>query len=174
MIDILKNLNLLDKLVVEHGGSVIFKNHISLLKEQLLILDSEKKDLQIANKDLQIQINDLDKEIDIANKKSEALQKQLDDIHSITISENHEKILLAVANYSGQHPGVFSQIVHMSEQEVSAKLTYLNSLNLLHYREAVLKDQENPKGFGRPIKIWFISKPGHAYIKAHKLNDQIT
>ncbi len=173
MIDVLKSLNLFDRLIVEHGGSVIFKEHISLLKEQMLILDSERKDLQIQNKDLQIKINDIEKEINIAKNKNTELQRKINDIHNVTLSEKHEKVLITVASYSGQHAALFADILKISELEAITKLNYLSSLELLHYREAGLKDPSNPKKFPKPVQIWFVSKLGHAYIKAHNMNDKI-
>lgn len=174
MVDILKNLNLLDKLVIEHGGSVIFKNHIALLKEQILIIDSEKKDLQISAKDLQIKINDLEKDINVANERNESLKKRLDEIHSVTLSEKHEKVLIAVASYSGHHSAALAQVTGMSEQETTSKLNYLSSMGLLHYQTGGLKDPNEPRSFPKAVSIWFVSKPGHAYIRAHNLNDKIT
>lgn len=139
----------------------------------MLILDSEKKDLQIAKKDLQIKINDLEKDINIAKERNEALKKQLDEIHSITLSEKHEKILIAVASYSGQYSEILGQVAEMSEQEATSKLNYLSSLGLLHYKTGRLKDPNEPKKIPKTVNIWFVSQPGHAYIKAHNLNDKI-
>lgn len=173
MVDILSSLNLFDKLVVEHGGSVIFKNHISLLKEQMLILDSEKKDIQIANKELQLRINDLEKEVRIANERSDHLQKILDEVHSITLNENHEKVLVAVASYSGQHSAVLANTTGLSEAETTAKLNYLSSLNLLHFQHGMLTDTSNPKPSHKSVSLWFVSKTRRAYVKAHNLNIKI-
>ena len=174
MIDILKNLNLLDKLVVEHGGSVIFKNHIALLKEQTLILDSKTKEFEIANKDLQIKLNDKDKEITVANERTKLIQKELDKINDVALNENHTKVLIAVASYSGQYSKVISQVTSLSEQETTAKLNYLSSLGLLHFKTGSLADPNDHKKFPKAVSMWFVSQPGHAYIKANSLNDKIT
>lgn len=164
---------LFEKLINEHGSSTILKERIAAFKDQLIDLENENESLESENAVLKSQINDLQKQKTEITKDKEVCQAQLDKIHSICLNENHEKVLISVASHSGQYPEVLSKVSGLSVQEVTAKLNYLSSLGLLHYQVRYLIDQNQKPFSSREVNIWFISKPGHAYIKANNLNEKI-
>lgn len=117
------------------------------------------------------EIENLKASLNQERNKNEVLEQQLRVIHSITLNENHEKVLIAVAKFSGQPPETFARATGLSKEEITAKLNYLSSLRLLHFRSGFVVVQDDGKRSS--VDIWFVSDLGHTYIKAHNLNDKI-
>jgi FtsZ-binding cell division protein ZapB len=165
--------DLFEKLINEHGSAAILKERVVALKDLIIELEKENSSLKSENEVLKNKTIDLELKNNDIKKEKNICQARLDKIHSITLNEKHEKVLIAVASYSGQYSVVLAQITGLSEQETKSKLNYLSSLGLLHFKAGSLKDQDNPKLFPKAVNIWFVSGPGHSYIKAHNLNEKI-
>jgi FtsZ-binding cell division protein ZapB len=165
--------DLFEKLINEHGSATILKERVSAFNDQVIELEKENSSLKSENSVLNKNITDLELKNNDIEKEKSICQARLDEIHSIILNENHEKILIAVASYSGQHPATFASFSCMSEQETTVKLNYLYSLGLVLSQPGFIKNQNSQKNFSNPVTMWILSNKGHAYIKAHNLNSKI-
>jgi len=165
--------DLFEKLINEHGSATILKERVVALKDQVIELEKENSSLKSENVVLKQQIIDLELKNNDIEKEKSICQARLNEIHRITLNENHEKVLIAVATYSGQYSLPLAQAAGLPEQETTSKLNYLSSLGLLHFKPGFLHDQNNPRRITKSVSMWFLSNEGHAYIKAHDLNDKI-
>jgi regulator of replication initiation timing len=165
--------DLFEKLINEHGSATILKERIVAFKDQIIDLEKENASLKSENFVLKDQIKNLESEKLSLEKEKNVCKKRLNEIHSITLNENHEKILVAVASFSGQYPAVIAQVTGLSEQEVFSKLNYMSSRRLLHYQTRYLKEKDSNKLFGKEVSIWFVSDLGHAYMNAHNLIEKM-
>jgi hypothetical protein len=166
-------LDLFEKLGDEHWSAKIKEERLVFFREQIAATDKKISILESENSELKSFIKKLETEKFNIEKEKNICQTRLDKIHSITLNENHEKVLIAVASYSGQYSAVLAQVTGLSEQEVTSKLNYMSSRGLLHFQTRYLKEKDSPKLFPKEVSVWFVSGPGHAYIKAHNLNDKI-
>ncbi len=128
-------LDLVNDIINEHGSANIRGERIAALKDAIVQLEKENAALNSA-------IICLKSDMENVKQENRICQERLNHIHSVTLNENHERVLLAVANYSGQPPGVFAQATGLSKENVTAKLNYLSSLGLLHFRSgySVIQD----------------------------------
>lgn len=165
--------DLFEKLINEHGSSTILKERIVAFKDQVVALEKENASLKSENSVLKNQVIDLELKVNKIEKEKNICQARLEEIHRITLNENHEKVLIAVASYSGQYPAVLAQVTGLSEQEVTSKLNYMSSRRILHYQTRYLKEKDSKKLFGQEVSVWFVSDAGHAYMNAHNLVEKI-
>lgn len=164
---------LFEKLINEHGSATILRERVVAFKDQVVDLEKENTVLKSENTVLKEKIKNLESEkLGIAKEKN-ICQARLNEIHSITLNEKHEKVLIAVASYSGQYSAALAQVTGLPEQEVVSKLNYMSSRGLLHYQTRYLKEKDSKKLFGKEVSIWFVSGPGHAYMNAHNLIEKI-
>ncbi|MCI5210782.1 MAG: hypothetical protein D3910_18790 [Candidatus Electrothrix sp. ATG2] len=164
---------LFKELINEHGSAPILKERVAAFKDKVVDLENENSSLKTKISVLEDEIQDLKSEKLCIEEEKSSCQAQLAEIHSVTLSEKHEKVLIAVASYSGHHSAVLAHAAGLSEQETVSKLNYLSSLEMLHFKTGGLADPSNPKSFPKAVSIWFVSGPGHAYIKSHDLNKKI-
>lgn len=167
-------LELFEKLGDEHWSAKIKEERLVFFREQIAATDKKISVLESENAKLKLLVDQLEVEKLKIEKEKNICQARLDEIHKIILNENHEKILIAVASYSGQHPSAFASYSGLSEKEAIVKLNYLYSLGLVLSQPGFMKTQNNGKCSSVPVTMWILSNKGHAYIKAHNLNSKIT
>jgi predicted ArsR family transcriptional regulator len=127
------------------------KTRISVLESEIQQLESEK--------------------LRIEEEKS-VCQAHLDKIHNVSLNKKYEKILITIASHSGQRAQIISQHSGITENEVSEKLNYLETLHLVTQKRGGVK---NPNGgFPLAVQVWYLSEQGHVYINANELHSEIT
>ena len=167
-------LDLFEKLGDEHWSAKIKEERLVFFREQIAATDKKISILETENSELKTLTKKLESEKLAIEKEKNICQARLNEIHRITLNEKHEKILITVASYSGQHPAAFAFYSGLSEQEATEKLNYLFSLGLVLSQHGLIKDQDNPRNLSKPVTMWILSNKGHAYIKSHNLNDRIS
>jgi len=166
-------LELFEKLGDEHWSAKIKEERLIFFREQIAATDKKISVLEGKNAKLKLLVEQLEAEKFKIEKEKNICQARLGEIHKIVLNETQEKILIAVASYSGQHPATFAHYLRMSEQETTEKLNYLYSLGLLLSQPGFIKDKNSHRSFSHPTTMWIVSNKGHAYIKAHDLNSKI-
>lgn len=166
-------LELFEKLGDEHWSAKIKEERLVFFREQISATDKKVSVLEGENSKLKLLVEQLEAQILRIEKEKRICQAHLDDIHKIVLNENHEKVLISVASYSGNYSAAFAQATGIPEQEVVSKLNYLLSFGLLLRDHGFIKENNGNKTFSKPVTTWLLSNKGHAYIKAHNLNNKI-
>jgi predicted RNase H-like nuclease (RuvC/YqgF family) len=128
--------DVLGKLVVEHGSSVIQEKHISLLKEQFAILERENEALK--------------KEIMQLKKRIKSDEQPVDNnlLHEIEI-----KVLLYLSSNSGRNTKQISKALNIAEEIIKLHTEILKTKSMIASGDDPANDD-----------IWSLDLAGRRYL----------
>lgn len=143
----------IQKLITEHGSATILRDHLALIKDQVVALEKkvqqlefEKQGLMAENHRLEVQITDLKKEKDALNQNlSESEDYSLTDIHCRVLDLLFQKPS-SVRRICGQ--------LSLATEEVNY---YVHEL----YNEGLV---DPPAPYAHGEEEWRISQDGRKYI----------
>ncbi len=155
-------LSEIERLINERGSAAILQKHVSLLKEELALIDKKIKDLESTNSNL------------VSENKQ--LNHQVQIIHGISLNEKHTLTLLAVASKSGSELSLIASYSGLSNEETLDKLNYLESLGIIkiNYITRTWNEPDKPFPISKNLNTWTVTPKGHGYINYKGLADKVT
>lgn len=150
----------IEKLINEHGSAAILKERLTLAADQFRILESKNAESQAKIIALEQSDNNLRSDLQKAHQEIGRLNNIILEYHKFSLSEKHEKVLLAVAIKSGRDAFTLAEYAELTEPETLEKLSYLSTKNF------VIGSFSSPK-------TWTVMPEGHRYLSVKKLIDKI-
>ena len=173
----------IERLINEHGSSVILKERISLASDQISLIQQQKAVAESQSIALKGEVTNLQEKNLILLRENEALrldlsqaeekirnlEKCISEIHSISLNSVQEKMLLAVSVKSGSEACVLAEYLGLPEDETLQHLNHLYSKRLVHYNSVLVSIPGNPIPNMKVTKPWLVTPLGHNYISHCKL-----
>jgi len=153
----LNPFNAIEKLIIEHGSSVIQSKHIALLKDELAILKEKFSVLTTENETLKSQNQTLIQENEILRQKIQKYEQPHDDT-----SIDKEKVgilLLLHKNKSGLLSFQITQSLNISEDIANYRLQELRKSRFIRKSLPVMTGQDS----------WIIEDKGIKYLIKNNL-----
>lgn len=153
-------VSLLDKaqeLIKEHGSASILRDHLALVKEQVMIREKEVVSLKEGLKLLEEERNSLNHRIKALEERLKQYESK--NVNKAELNSTEVKILMCLANQEHRvSASTIARDIAVNVQLVEFHLTELKNLKMVHDLLTI----------GRPA-TWTLHHEGRRYLIAHNL-----
>jgi hypothetical protein len=155
----------IEKVINEHGSSLILKERITLAQDQYSILERQKKDLDTNVVDLKAKNSALEANLEQAQIKIRNLEKQLAKSHELNLPKDEEKVLKTICENTGITDYGIAQSLDANPEKVQYWLGELHDKKLA---SPVIVMRPDFGGGGAGTE-WRILHEGRRYLIEHDL-----
>jgi hypothetical protein len=148
----------IERLINEHGSSVILKERIALINDKYAALEQKLFASELRTKNLESDNKTLNKNLQEAKVEIENLQKLFEKTHSNRLLEVQENILALLASQETYENNI-AQSLGISAQVAKLHLQDLSEMEFI-YKSLSMSGQQFP---------WQLSQEGRRYLAKHGL-----
>ena len=156
----------IEKLITEHGSAAIFKERISLAKDQYAAIEKKLSDSEFRIKELESEKQRLELDNFKLKEKITGLEEQLTETQNkSSLEEVREKILILISQNKKITDAQVAQAVGVGEQLATFHLKELEKEDFVHASYTMGSEWAGI----RSRTEWYITQAGRSYLVTHGL-----